>query len=116
MKFDPTKPVQTANGKPARIITTDRKGTDFPIVALIMQEGAEFVEMFNRNGFGYYYNLINIPPPKRKAWFNIYPAHTTSYESVVGFGFTSRERADRDADYKRIACLEVEYEEGEGLS
>ena len=41
-KFDPTKPVQTRDGREARIICTDveRKG-DWPIVALIKTSDGE---------------------------------------------------------------------------
>jgi len=35
MTFDPSKPVQTRDGRKARIICTDRKHPDGPIVALI---------------------------------------------------------------------------------
>ncbi len=37
MTFDKTKPVQTRDGRPARIICTDQKG-NAPIVALIYQD------------------------------------------------------------------------------
>lgn len=48
--FDPTKPVQTRDGRKARIICTDAKG-EYPIVALITYEdGEEEPGMFYSNG------------------------------------------------------------------
>jgi hypothetical protein len=47
MTLDPSKPVQTADGRPARIICTDRDGS-YPIVALV---GAEQKPLtFTANG------------------------------------------------------------------
>ena len=48
--FDPTKPVQTRDGSPARIVCTDRKGGP-PLIALVRgQERAERICSFYPNG------------------------------------------------------------------
>ena len=70
--FDPTKPVQTRDGRKARIICTDRKGTDFSVLALVLNsEGGESLETYTANGW-YTRNggmsgedLINIPEPAK---------------------------------------------------
>lgn len=75
MTFDPTKPVQTRRGLPARIICTNRKGV-FSIIALIMQGREEDVSSHLANGqFSCGSNgiddrdLINVPEkPKLRSW------------------------------------------------
>jgi hypothetical protein len=43
--FDPTKPVQNIDGRPARIICTDRQGGDRPILALVQNVSDSKSEM-----------------------------------------------------------------------
>lgn len=48
--FDPTKPVQTRDGRKVRILCTDRRGRR-PIVGLIEEnDGAECLNTFNEDG------------------------------------------------------------------
>ncbi len=50
MTFDPTKPVQTRDGRKARIICTD-KGGAYSMVSLIESSGGEeFTHVHNKNG------------------------------------------------------------------
>jgi len=48
-----------------------------------------------------------IKPQKKKVWLNFYTIGTYVY--------SSKEEADRCATASRIACVCVEFEEGEGL-
>jgi hypothetical protein len=49
--FDPTKPVQTRDGRKARIVYTDRAGGEWPIGALVMNENnAESCYNYDING------------------------------------------------------------------
>jgi hypothetical protein len=135
--FDPTKPVRYVDGngmtRPARIISTDRKCELYPIIALVtMEDGYEMLFSFVDDGWDEKdrpdraARLENIPE-KRKLWLNVY------HDNVV-FVHKSRECADRGATNglgelfrretaehhrmqgnHRIACVEVEFEEGEGL-
>lgn len=50
MTFDPTKPVETRAGRPARIVATDRKGTGKTIVALTYTNGIEYIKLFYPDG------------------------------------------------------------------
>ena len=71
-KFDPTKPVQTRDGREARIICTDveRKG-DWPIVALIKTSDGERPYLYKEDGCTFEDrrmdpdDLINIPTSDR---------------------------------------------------
>ena len=64
--FDPTRPVQTRDGREARILCTDRKGSS-PILALVTcVDGNENVAVYFMNGFGLYsressLDLVNVP-------------------------------------------------------
>ena len=68
MTFDPTKPVQTRDGRKARILCTDAKGGQ-PIVALVttFDNEAEHVVRFRSDGGCYsrgadpVHDLINVP-------------------------------------------------------
>jgi hypothetical protein len=64
VKFDLTKPVELANGTPARIICTDRKHPDEPIIALISDShGKETVKTYTAEGhspYPGYDDLVNV--------------------------------------------------------
>lgn len=112
--FDPSKPVQTRDGKAARIIATDKKG-QFPIVALLtMPDGNEELFSVTRDGRSSTtmhlssFDLINIPE-KHTVWLNCYLGHCGDF-------YPTREAADLGRSSNRIACVKVEFEEGEGLS
>lgn len=79
MTFDPTKLVQTRDGKRARIICTDWKSTgnlpisesETPILIALVEHGNGFEEICTYSKSGSYrslendpYDLINIPEPK----------------------------------------------------
>lgn len=51
MTFDPSKPVQTRDGRPARIICTDRQHAFYSIIALVQaDEGYEEICAFAHDG------------------------------------------------------------------
>ena len=129
-KLDLTKPVQTRGGRAVRILCTDRKrpsDPDYCVFGLVMAEdGTEVANSWNINGETWSNEtdmaLINVPPPvaKRKGWLNIYPWNSTRADT--GFLCKTRAEADRDeswyghsAGVRRVACIEVEYTEGQGL-
>ena len=105
--FDPTKPVQTRDGRAARIICTNRKMARATIDALVTQaDGSEFLEGFGDTGgvhnsaYRSANDLVNIPE-KRFGWMNIYPATKL---------FASREDADDASHAGRVSCIKVEFE------
>jgi hypothetical protein len=71
MAFDLTKPVQTRDGRKARIICTDRKGDNYSIIALVTSvydgEEDEDTNMYTTEGLYWCdgqitdLDLINIP-------------------------------------------------------
>lgn len=74
MKFDPTKPVRTKRGRPARIICTDRKG-DRPYIALIDNGEVEHLCTVGVDGSTFFeeHCLENIP--ERRSVFRYIVQH-----------------------------------------
>lgn len=112
--FDPDWPHgHIYNGKSARIIAKDAKGTH-PIIALIDFRKYEMVQYFDADGVGSFeHRLTNAPAPKKRihGWINIYPSTCSGL-------YDTRERADSRAATAvadRIACIEIDVAEGEGL-
>lgn len=44
------EPVCTMDGKPVRIVCWDKKGTDFPIIGLVDDNGVEYYKAYNKDG------------------------------------------------------------------
>lgn len=83
-------------------------------MALVLNvSGLETVWSFRTDGtsFDPMCVLENIPVV-RPGWVNVYPLG-----SWFRFGdvFASKEAADKGADKTRIACIHVQFEEGDGL-
>lgn len=83
--FDVTKPVQTRDGRKARIICTDHTG-DTPIITLVTNsQDVELVYYHNLDGICLYnssrLNLINIPE-RRSIFRNIYREGSTGNEHL----------------------------------
>ena len=114
--FDPAWPHGhiTRDGRRARIICTDAR-SDWPILALISNPEKEFVQGFMADGRPYcnesHLDLFNAPAPKKriKGWLSIYPNGNT------GSVRPTRAKCDELATSDRIACIEIDVEEGHGL-
>lgn len=119
-KFDPTKPVQTRDGRKARIVARDLglRGemelatviTDFDAVNYLATHS---IRGEHRLGMQSGSDLVNIPAEfEFEGWSNIYACGT-------GFGpvYQTREEADKNSLTGRIACVRVviKGKEGEGL-
>ena len=83
MTLDVTKPVQTRDGRKARIICTDRAGSDFKFVALILNEGLESVYVADASGRVYTdtecrHDLMNVPE-ETKGWHLVFQNGATSF-------------------------------------
>lgn len=116
--FDPTKPVQTHSGLPARILCTDRAPSKHeeirPILALIKSGSAEYASVFRSDGKKYGHrddpwDLVNIPE-KHKRWINIYENNRTDRRT-----FSTHKQAIINQDSDCIATICIEFTEGEGL-
>lgn len=111
-KLDLNKPVQTRDGRPVRIICTDKKG-DYPLVALIPQTNTSNEEVCTYSLDGYYYkneaqcdsDLVNVPEQKHK-WINVYSDNY--YEN---YSYETLQEAHAMADYSnRIGIVHIVIE------
>lgn len=102
---------ETRDGRPVRLLCVDRDGGACglpPLVGLIRVAGGETEETWcpwggtsdkhNRDN-----DLIR-KPKKIKGWVNIYPGRMSDLACCVAIG-----------GHARIACIPIEFEEGEGL-
>ena len=111
MKFDPTKPVQTLDGRKARIIATDRKG-GLPIVALVEDAtGCEIVFLQRSDGrWGENdvspHDLVNVPESLSDRFWQ----HERGM-AVRGSGLNREQSAGAS-----IALMWVEKQLGDGVS
>lgn len=111
--LDLTKPVQTRDGRAARILCADAKG-DRPIVALISVNEAELVRCFCPDGLASDQggqcagDLINVPPKVTiERWHNVYAT------GMFGGGHTTPESARRNADPSVLGTVKVVvYDDG----
>lgn len=107
--LDLTKPLQTRDGQPVTILTTERPDSLHPVVGMT---NAGLILTYTTQGKVYScgreheLDLMNVPE-KRTFWFNIYEDRQTRHPN--------RDHADYYACYGRLACVEVTYTEGEGL-
>lgn len=109
--IDINKKYQTRAGRPVELLTTSARG-EWPVIGHI--GGEDRVILWTMDGVCTYSNLgfpandLVEVKPKRVVWLNVYPdGDSSSHES--------REDADSRSLDGRIACLEIEFEEGEGL-
>jgi len=113
--LDLTKPLQTRNGWPAELVYDGLSGP-FPLAVVVYKgNGTADLHIYTREGKHNFMGdgstgLMNVPQ-RGECWINIYPVCSGCSPS----GHRTRERADEYARPNRIACVRVEYEEGEGL-
>ena len=108
-KFDPTKPVQTRDGRKARIICTDRDFTGYSIVALIKTESEEErIEAYRSDGSRKFYrddlDLINVPE-KVTMYVNVY--RDADHKIGCGYAYTTEEHARKNAVGACVADIAV---------
>ena len=110
---NPSRKVITRNGRNARIICTDKKGFEYPIVALIENklEGFEGVLYYTKDG-EYTANKSSdkdllFAPEKHEGWVSIHRGSISGY-CTDGI-FDSEEKAKERGG--AIATVKVEWED-----
>ena len=111
----PSRKVVTRNGRNVRIICTDKKGFDYPIVALIENklEGFEGALYYTKDG-KYIANESSdsdlfFAPEKHEGWVNVYEEGTNRY--LEGCICETKEEAKRIRGYGYITTTKIEWEE-----
>ena len=92
----------TRDGNKARVYAAD--GGDQSLHGAILLNGKWYAHTWNADGsWASSPNPADLIPPKQVRWVNVYPE-----------GFCeSRDVADRFADPSRIACIRIEFTEGQ---
>ena len=113
---NPNRKVITRDGRDVRIVCTDCKNYEYPIVALVTYKDDEFVVNCTKEGKchtpnKYKYDLF-FTPEKKEGWVNIYlDAENSSYvETCI---YKSKEEAEESG--KKWSCyittVKIEWEE-----
>lgn len=104
--------VQTRDGRKARLICVDAKGA-LPLVALVLQpDSGEGIASYHLDGtHPYSHDLINAPVT-HKRFVNFSKDKRGVF---VGGDYATRREADDWGSPERIACIEIEFKEGDGL-
>ena len=116
---NPSRKVITRDGRKARIICTDAKDDDHPIIALVeYPQDNDSEEILSYTKDGLYYSNNRLPkendlvfvPEKHEGWVNVYK-DDKSYD--VGNLFSSKEDAlaVTKGDNIYVATIKIEWEE-----
>lgn len=116
-------PVCTREGKPARIIFWDAKGIandggQYPIVALIEEDGVEYPQSFTIDGRVYYEredpdDLVSAIT-KHEGWINVYRPSNEGKYIVSGVAYETESEAKEAVLNKKmtyITTIKIEWEE-----
>ena len=114
---NPERKIVTRDGRNVRIICTDKRGTDFPIVALVECEDKEETCYYNKKGYWNSCEVISkidlfFAPTKHEGWIiiNKYPDGVRDTNGII---------YDTELDIpnkpqvgtQRIATIKIEWEE-----
>ena len=115
MAIDWTKPIQTTDGKPARVLCTDLKH-DHPYVVATEHNGKEILWTVTDTGRvrgstpgDGKSGIINVPE-KRTVYINFYES---GYPEVWCSRAAADVQASKYSRFNRIACVKVEYTVGQ---
>lgn len=110
---NPSRRVVTRDGRSVRIICTDRRDADYPIVALTESTSGEVVNFYTKDGKYFIKDTSNcdlfFTPEKHEGWINLYRG-SESGELYCGNVYESEELA-KDAGEGSIATIKIEWEE-----
>ena len=118
---NPSRRIVTRDGRNARIICTDKKGFEYPIVALIENklEGFEGVLYYTKDG-EYTANKSSdkdlfFAPEKHIGWINLFKGAYANAETYLGDFpiYSSKEIAERNGRCCRnyLSTIKIEWEE-----
>ena len=116
---NPSRKVVTRDGKSVRIICTDKRDLNFPIVALIetIPGGEEVTHSYTKDG-KYYTACSDIldlffAPEKHTGWVNLYKWANKDCAYYIGSMYNSKAEAEnkRDTSDNYEATIRIEWEE-----
>ena len=114
---NPSRKVVTRDGRNARIICTDRRDLNFPIIALIenISGGGEKACSYTKDGRHYtdcsdIFDLF-FAPEKHEGWINVY--RNNDSHTYAGAVYDSKEDAEKRKiiDENYVTTIKIEWEE-----
>ena len=111
---NPTRKLVTRDSRNVRIICTDRRDLNFPIVALI-ENGSRGELIYSYTKDGIYSNNVStgydifFAPEKHEGWVNVYEEGANRY--LDGCICVTKEEAKRIRGYGYITTIKIEWEE-----
>ena len=115
---NPSRKVVTRDGRNARIICTDRRDLNFPIIALIenISGGGEKACSYTKDGRHYtdcsdIFDLF-FAPETHEGWINVYRNSDTGH-TYAGAVYDSKEDAEKRKiiDENYVTTINIEWEE-----
>ena len=111
---DPNKKVVTRDGRNVRIICTDRKGTEYSVVALCtMSSGSEDCYFYFPNGRMYLSadSCLDLffAPERHEGWINLYKINSSI--SPGPLTYNTKKEAELAARPDYISTIKIEWEE-----
>ena len=115
---NPSRKVVTGDGRNARIVCTDVKDDDYPILVLVEQpENSDHEDVYSYTKDGHYYTSDFLPnennlffaPEKHEGWVNVYKDGDHFYSSMDIF--KTKDEAETLSCRSCIATVKIEWEE-----
>ena len=115
---NPSRKVVTGDGRNARIVCTDVKDDDYPILVLVEQpENSDHEDVYSYTKDGHYYTSDFLPnennlffaPEKHEGWVNVYKDGDHFYSSMDIF--KTKDEAEALSCRSCIATVKIEWEE-----
>ena len=116
---NPSWKVVTRDSNSVRIICTDARNNNYPIIALVsLKGGTEVVCAYTKNGtrLGDKINVDDLffAPEKHEGWINVYrnpDTGTTSFGAVLYDSRKEAEEVGKSDDYYYVSTAKIEWEE-----
>ena len=113
---NPSRKVVTGDDRKVRVICTDRRDVDYPIIALTESTSGEVVNFYTKDGKYFIKDTSNcdlfFAPEKREGWVNIFKGE--DYHHIGdAFIYKSREEAEKlgKGFSNYLATSKIEWEE-----
>ena len=115
---NPSRKVVTRDGRNIRIVCTDKRDLNFPIIALIetIPGGEEVTYSYTKDG-KYYTACSDIldlffAPETHEGWINVY-RHSDGGHAYAGAVYDSKEDAEKrkTIDENYVTTIKIEWEE-----
>ena len=107
------KPVCTRDGMPVRILCTDMKGCDYPIVALVEDsDGKEYIQKYPLDGLKEIEGLdLMMAPEKKVGWVNVYKGGKLDADYIYPTKADAVENIFQPMKDKYIDTIKLTWEE-----